>query len=249
MIPYKTKKFKIFVFLLVVIFSFIGWVIFELTIDDPKGEVNAVKKIYYKITTILPVNPAVNLKVPYHRQEHALSCEVAALLMALNYKGAKVTENELIKQMPVSDPGPRQPGNIWGDPNLGFVGNINGTMPNTGYGVYEKPIYDLATKYRAAKIINNGTINDLLIELSDNNPIVVWGVIGHGKDISWQTPEGKIISAKLDEHARTLIGFTGQSDNPKLMILLDPIFGRIRMTISDFQTNWDKLDNKAVVIY
>ncbi len=249
MIAYKTKKFKIFVFLLVAISLFIAWVVFELTIDDPKGEVNVVKKIVYKATAILPVNPAVDLKVPQHYQEHALSCEVASLLMALNYKGVKVTENELIAQLPVSDAGPRQVGNIWGDPNLGFVGNINGTMPNTGYGVYEKPIYDLASKYRATKIINNGTISDLIIELSDNNPIVVWGVVGSGKDISWTTPEGKIINAKLDEHARTLIGFTGQSDNPKLMILLDPIFGRIRMTMRDFQKNWDKLDRKAVVIY
>jgi uncharacterized protein YvpB len=249
MISYKTKKFKIFIFLLVAIFSFIGWVIFELTIDDPKGQVNVVKKIVYKATAILPVNPAVDLKVPQHYQEYALSCEVAALLMALNYKGVKVTENELITQLPVSDAGPRQVGNIWGDPNLGFVGNINGSMPNTGYGVYEQPIYDLASKYRAAKIIQNGTIDDLLIELSDSNPIVVWGVVGSGKDISWKTPEGKIINAELDEHARTLIGFTGQSDNPKRMILLDPIFGEIRMTVSDFQKNWAKLDNRAVVIY
>jgi uncharacterized protein YvpB len=222
---------------------------YEFTIDDPKGKVNVVKKIYYEVTNILPVNPAVYLKVAYHRQEHALSCEVAALKMALNYKGVKVTENELINQLPVSDPGPRQPNNIWGDPNLGFVGNINGTMPNTGYGVYQQPIYDLASKYRTAKIITNGTINDLIIELSDSNPIVVWGVVGHGKDISWKTPEGKGITAKLDEHARTLIGFTGQSDNPKLMILLDPIYGEIRLSISNFQKNWDKLDKKAVVIY
>jgi len=242
-------KFTTLGFIFLAIVLFIVWIVFELTIDDPKGEVNVVKKIYYEITNILPVNPAVDLKVPYHYQEHALSCEVAALKMALNYKGVKVTENELIQQLPVSDPGPRHPGNIWGDPNLGFVGNINGSMPNTGYGVYEKPIYDLASKYRPAKIISNGTINDLLIELSDNNPIVVWGVVGHGKDISWQTPEGKIISAKLDEHARTLIGFTGQSDNPKLMILLDPIYGEIRLSISDFQKNWEKLDKKAVVVY
>jgi uncharacterized protein YvpB len=187
--------------------------------------------------------------VPLHYQQHALSCEVASLTMALNYKGVKVTEDELIALLPFSDTGPRQAGNIWGDPNLGFVGNIDGSMPNTGYGVYDQPIYDLAAKYRPAKIITNGTINDLLIELSDSNPIVVWGVVGSGQDISWKTPEGKTIYAKLDEHARTLIGFTGQSDNPKLMILLDPIFGKIRMTISDFQKNWNKLDKRAVVIY
>lgn len=92
--------------------------------------------------------------------------------------------------MPISDPGPRRQNNIWGDPNLGFVGNINGAMPNTGYGVYEQPIYDLASKYRSAKIITDGTLADLITELTNDNPIIVWGVIvGRTRDISWETPE------------------------------------------------------------
>ncbi|MFA5188422.1 MAG: C39 family peptidase [Patescibacteria group bacterium] len=239
---------------IIALVAFFGWLIFDLTIDDSKGEENAVKSvakiIYYQAAAaMIPISPAIELSVPFHRQQHSLSCEAAALTMALNYKGVKVTENELINQLPVSDPGPRQSGNIWGDPNLGFVGNINGSMPNTGYGVYEKPIFDLATKYRSAKIMSNATITDLITELSNNNPIVVWGVIGKGKDISWKTPAGKVIVAKLDEHARTLIGFTGSSNNPKQMILLDPIYGKIRMSISAFQKNWDMLADKAVVIY
>jgi uncharacterized protein YvpB len=224
-------------------------VIFELKLDDPKGEKNIVKAIYYRVARIIPVKPAVKLGVTYHRQEHALSCEVAALLMALNYKGVNVTENDLIAELPVSDPGPRQPGNIWGDPNLGFVGNIDGIMPNTGYGVYEQPIYDLAAKYRSTKILTGATVNDLIAELGNGNPVVVWGVAGSGKDISWQTSAGQTIDAKMDEHARTLVGFTGTSDSPKLMILLDPVYGEIRMTVADFLNNWKRLDQRAVVVY
>ena len=245
----KIKKIIFLIALLIIIFS-TAWIVFELTLDDPKGEENVVKKIYYQVErVIIPINPAIKLAVPEHRQEHALSCEVASLLMALNYKGVNVTENELIKQLPISDPGPRNSDNTWGDPNLGFVGNINGKMPNTGYGVYEKPIYDLAMKYRPAKIITGATINDLLTELTNHNPVVVWGVIGSGKDISWKTPEGQVINAKLDEHARILIGFTGQSDNPQLIILLDPIYGEIRLKLADFIKNWGVLDKRAVVIY
>ena len=151
--------------------------------------------------------------------------------------------------MPVSDPGPRQPNNIWGDPNLGFVGDINGQVPNSGYGVYEQPIYNLALKYRPAKIVTATTLAGLIGELVNGNPIVVWGVVGSGRDISWRTAEGKVIAAKFDEHARTLIGYTGESNNPQLMILLDPIYGEIRMKVNDFLTNWAKLDNRAVVIY
>ena len=53
----------------------------------------------------------------------------------------------------------------------------------------------------------------------------------------------------MDEHARTLIGYTGDSNNPQLLILLDPIYGEIRMTVNDFMANWGKLDERAVVVY
>ncbi len=252
MIIKKPKKATFLVLVVGLSMSLIIWIGYEYSLsDDPKGEVNIVKQIIYQAAAaVIPIHPAVDLEVAFHRQEHALSCEVAALRMALLYRGFNVTENELISQLPISDPDPRNlKENTWGDPNLGFVGNINGRMPNTGYGVYEQPIYDLASKYSSARIITNGTIADLTTELSKGNPVVVWGVIGTGKDISWQTPEGKIITAKLDEHARTLIGFTGSSDNPKLMILLDPIYGEIRLSISAFQKNWEMLAKKAVVIY
>ncbi|MEK7167715.1 MAG: C39 family peptidase [Patescibacteria group bacterium] len=207
------------------------------------------KKIYYKIAQILPIEPAVKLSVPFHKQEHALSCEVASLRMVLNYKQIQITEKELIKQLPVSDPKPRSKNNVWGDPDLGFVGNIDGKMPNTGYGVYERPIYDLASKYRLSKILTKGSLNDLTLELANDNPVIVWGVVGKGKDISWRTKEGKAVKARLIEHARVLIGFTGTQDKPDKMILLDPVYGEIRMKVKDFLYNWELMDKRAVVIY
>lgn len=247
----KIKSFRYLLLLLGLVFLLAVWSAFELSIADTKGRENIVKKIYYQAVRIIrPIKPAIRLAVPYHHQEHALSCEIAALKMALNYKGVTVTEKELINQLPIADPGPRNQNNIWGDPNIGFVGNIDGAMPNTGYGVYEQPIYDLANKYRPAKIIVNGTIADLLAELSNNNPVVVWGVVvGRSKDISWKTPEGKVITAQLDEHARTLIGFTGTSEKPQLLILLDPLYGEIRLSVKDFLKNWALLEKKAVVVY
>jgi uncharacterized protein YvpB len=195
------------------------------------------------------VNSGYKLAVPFHRQQHALSCEVATLKMALNYKGVKVSENELIKQLPWSDIMPRQPDNTWGDPNEGFVGNINGFMPNQGYGVYEQPIYNLALQYRQAKIITSGVISDLIAAIDQKNPVIVWGVVGQGRDISWKTVAGYEIKAKMGEHTRVLIGYTGTSKNPQKLILLDPIYGRLNMKMADFLKNWEALDKKAVVIY
>lgn len=245
-----TKKQKlIFSGLLVLFILLIIWIAFGLTAYQVKGEINILDKISYRLASITTAKPTVKLNVPQHYQEHSLSCEVASLLMTLEYRGVDVTETELIQQLPVSDPSPRGKNNIWGDPNLGFVGNIDGKMPNTGYGVYEKPINDLANIYRASKIITNGKIQDLIAELKNNNPVIVWGVFGKTKNISWKTPEGKTINAKNNEHTRVLIGFTGSSNNPQSLIFLDSIFGEVNEKTSDFIKNWKLLDNKAVVIY
>jgi len=236
--------------LLVAIFLLAAWLMPQFSLAQMKNVERNSKKVYYMATGILPYSPAVKLKVAYHKQEHALSCEIASLLMALKYKTVSVTESELIARIPVADAGARdRKNNTWGDPNLGFVGNIDGKMPNTGYGVYEQPIYDVAVKYRPAKIIIDGSLNDLIAELINDNPVVVWGTAGSGKDISWKTSEGKIIPARYIEHARLLIGFTGTSEKPEKMILLDPVYGEIKMSVKSFMQNWELMDKRAVVVY
>src|SRR4051812_39677798 len=69
-----------------------------------------------------------SLSVTWHRQEHALSCEIAALKMALSNYGLDIPESELIARLPFT--GPK------GDPSVAFVGDINGRMGTSGYGVY-----------------------------------------------------------------------------------------------------------------
>ncbi len=191
----------------------------------------------------------VRLAVPYHRQEHSLSCEVAALKMVLGYYGERVSEDDLIALLPVDDPGPRQAGNVWGDPDLGFVGDIDGRIPNGGYGVYEAPIVELAGRYRSAAAITGVTLQDLLAEVDAGRPVIVWGTLGDGRDISWTTPQGKRVAAIAGEHTRVVIGFTGTPQQPKRLILHDPIYGTITMTKEKFLANWKLLGNKAVVVY
>src|SRR5262245_9197550 len=54
------------------------------------------------------------LEVKWHRQEHSLSCEIAALKMALSAQGIEVPESELIGRLRF-DVTPRANG-VWGDP-------------------------------------------------------------------------------------------------------------------------------------
>lgn len=189
----------------------------------------------------------IYLDVPFHRQEHSLSCEIASLKMVLEYHGDDISESELISKLAVDTSGPRQ-GNIWGNPEKGFVGSIDGEMPLTGYGVYEKPIADVASQYRDAKPLNNATLQEILDEVSRGRPVIVWAHISGGRDVSWTTPEGEDIKAIYGEHARVLVGFTGSIDDPGTLFFMDPLYGRVSMSKESFIKNWQKLDNRAVFV-
>src|ERR1700704_3465383 len=72
------------------------------------------------------------LDVKLHYQEHNLTCEAAALKMALSYEGITVDEMTLIGYMTLqSRPATFDAkGHVvaWGDPAQGFVGNPNGNI-------------------------------------------------------------------------------------------------------------------------
>jgi len=189
----------------------------------------------------------VKLNVPFHRQERNLSCELAALKMALNYKGVSVSETELVNKIPY-DPTEHQ-GNIWGDPNVAFVGDINGKQPTTGYGVYWQPIADLANQYGlVGEAFTGWSIQQLTEQIKNGHPVVVWGTAGTGTRIDWQTPEGDNIIAVSGEHARTAIGYVGDYMNPTRIIVLDPLFGERYYTTSSFESNWAVLGKSGVVV-
>lgn len=191
----------------------------------------------------------IKLGVPFHRQERALSCEIATLKMVLNYYGISVTEDELLASLPFDDKNPRDGNNIWGDPEVGFVGDINGKMPNVGYGVYESPIARIALRYKNARPMINAGLADILGAVANKKPVIVWGHVSNGKDISWKTEDGKEIKAVFGEHTRVIIGFSGTVSDPKDILLLDPVYGRLRLSKENFLENWASLDNRAVLVY
>src|SRR2546428_3345120 len=85
------------------------------------------------------------LNVGWAHQAHNLSCEAAALRMALAYYGISADELTLIGYM-TRDSRPARfdaAGRLilWGDPAKGFVGNPDGHIERyTGYGVYNEPV-------------------------------------------------------------------------------------------------------------
>lgn len=193
------------------------------------------------ILTLLPpvktfsAEPAALLDIPFDRQDKALSCEVATLKMALRYKGVDpLTEDQLMALVGYSEPIRRSRG-IWGDPNVGFVGNIRGRQNTTGYGVHWDPIAEAAQVFLPESHTFQGfSPAQIAAEISAGNPVIIWGLYGKSWPDTWRTPEGKVIRAWRGEHTRVIIGFTGEVNNPDGFILIDPLLPR-RLTWSTDQ--------------
>jgi uncharacterized protein YvpB len=186
------------------------------------------------------------LNIPVYYQQHALSCELASLKMALNFKSVGVSEDSLWDQIPKETAA--RDGNTWFDPDQVFVGDVNGQQNSTGYGVHVGPILQLASGYRSARSATGWSMQQLAQSLADGNPVEVWGVAGSGKADSWTTPGGRQVNTVVGEHARLLVGFTGKVSHPTSFIINDPIFGRLKWSVSQFRANWAALGNMGVAI-
>ncbi len=220
-----------------------GYIFFRPIVTYELGKIKAARA--------KPSNVAgasiTRLDVPYHHQEHSLSCELASLKMVLNYAGVPVSESEIIDALAFDTT--RKSRGIWGDPSSGFVGDINGKMGVTGYGVYNGPVAAVANNWKYSEAVSHLTAQDVANHISLDRPLVVWGYFGRGNRLSWSTPAGKKIYAINGEHARVVIGFAGPLENPEGFILLDPIYGELYWTKDQFMKNFASFDNSAVVVY
>lgn len=189
----------------------------------------------------------VILPIAWDRQDRALSCEAAALKMALAGKGVRVSEDDIMARIGY-DPTPRTNGG-WGDPDVAFVGDINGSQNTTGYGVHWGPIARAASAWRPVKAVSGLSLSDAARELEAGNPIVIWGVMGASYYDPWVTPGGRTIAAWKGEHARTLIGFRGSVENPTSFIINDPIAGRVSWSAAKLRSNWATFSNSGVIVY
>lgn len=188
----------------------------------------------------------VQVPIEFHRQEHTLSCEVATLKMALKTHGIDVSEAELITQLPF-EPTPKQPG-IWGDPNDGFVGSIDGRMLVSGYGVYWDPIARLGTHYAHTTVLQHGSAEQLAGHIAAGNPVIIWGYYGNRAVHSWHTPDGTPIKAVNGEHTRVVYGFDGPPSAPTRFYLMDPLSGKITWSTKELMHNWSALHHMGVVV-
>ena len=169
------------------------------------------------------------LAVPFHKQEHPLSCEIASLRSALLTVGLDVPESILLDGLPM-DPTPKRwtsaSSFTWGDPDEGFVGNINGRMPSTGYGIHAQGLAKVASLYAAALPIRVNDAARLMTAIDAGHPVIAWSVLGNEpRGYTWQTPAGKKIYAALYEHSVVVAGYTGSGNTIEKVFVVDPRTG------------------------
>ncbi len=198
-------------------------------------------------TTFATETTKVLLPIALDFQDKPLSCEAAALKMALAGKGVNVSENAIMAIVGYTTTAAR--GKTWGDPNLGFVGNISGHQNTTGYGVHWDPIARAASRWRQAEAFTGWSTTTLAEALAAGNPVVIWGVLGNAYADPWKTPSGTTVAAWKGEHARTAIGFLGPVSAPTHFIINDPIVGRVTWTTATLRSDWGKFNNSGVVVY
>lgn len=190
------------------------------------------------------------LNVPIIYQQLRYSCNLVSTRMALAYRGIYVSTLTLHSQI-AKDNTPWDPdNNIWGNPNVGYLGDIYGV--NKGYGVYWGPISGLISGYRSSSAKTGWNRTAALQEVKNGNPVIIWAHNGYsyaGKNISWHTPGGDYIYAVSGMHSYVIVGYEGPIENPTYIYLNDPNRGRWKITTSYFNSLWGFFNNSAVVVY
>jgi uncharacterized protein YvpB len=208
------------------------------------------KSFSFSFTTAYQV---IKLPVPYFRQAYSLSCEEASLRMALAYRGINVSDFDVLQRVGYS-PRPRDTStNSWDNPYEMYVGDVNGIMGSTGWGVYSPRIAAAAKSFgRSSQAITGISVGQISSAIHSGNPVVLWGFSGSSPKMdSWNTSSGLILAAR-NEHVRTIVGVVGNITNPVGFYINDPIFGQFYWTTSQLINNMNyagQLGSQGVIVF
>ncbi|MDF2668769.1 MAG: hypothetical protein K0R67_1075 [Paenibacillus sp.] len=197
-----------------------------------------------------PVKPAsVLIDAPHVRQQPELpsGCEITSLTMLLQFAGIKKGKMELVPEMK-KDTTPIVYSNTgiktWGNPNVGFVGEI--TAKGKGFGVFHGPIMELLHSYIPSAVDLTGSSYEALEEqLAAGIPLVVWTTINYAVPaewVEWHTTDGTKIVTTFMEHAVLLVGYDETN-----VYVNDPLGGKNRAIEKNrFIEVWEVMGKQAL---
>lgn len=225
-----------------------------LFVFQTAGESPTAKKSDNHESTLLP-KPTITVKqfrlgVPLIKQNYRFGCFSSAANMALAHYGIKnLGEVEFINKIGRDTTKRNFTTNTWGNPNQSVVGTIDGSNPG-GYGVHWDPVARILNTYRPTEVKRKWSIDQLLFEVENGHPVLVWWVNGvwPAKDVSWNLPTGEKIYAVNGMHVEVVTGWKGPINNPELIYTNDPWRGYRAYSKGQFESLWKWFDNTAVVV-
>lgn len=166
------------------------------------------------------------MKINQYSIGYPTGCESAALTILLNYWNENITIEEVVGLLKKGD-APHYENNVryGGNPYIEFIGNP--TDPNS-YGVYDKPIEEIANKLKPGIINGRGmSLNEALQIVKQNRPVIVWNTmdlkVPYISDTWIYKPTGERINWLSSLHAIVIIGYTETN-----VIVSDSLTGTIR---------------------
>jgi uncharacterized protein YvpB len=202
----------------------------------------------------------VLLNVPIINQEEEYACNVTAAEIVLKYRGVNVTAWDVYNGIPKQTV--EKKNGFWGNPNIGYVGNIYGEFGgdySIGYGVHWDPIQKYLSQYRAAEVKHHWNLTEMLQEVDKGNPSIVWwqnGVIVPDP-MSWKSYDenGNVVDiyTVTAMHSAVVVGYKGTPEAPTEIIVSDPWADRwdmkyARYNLKDFNYLWSFFSQLAIVV-
>ncbi len=190
---------------------------------------------------------AASIRVPLVKQVLQDDCEATALSMILAYRGRRVgqlaLQNQVAHSQPLDPTVSASGSEVWGDPNLGFVGRADGGGPAGGFGVYQGPIQALARRHGVALDDLTGASPAVVYRaLLAGHPVMAWVALSNGPFATWQTPAGRTVHVNYGEHAVVLTGV-----GPAGVSVNDPLSGsRLTWAKPQFEQMWAGLGRRAL---
>ncbi|MBQ6586129.1 MAG: C39 family peptidase [Coriobacteriales bacterium] len=170
-------------------------------------------------------------------------CESASLYMLLQYYGVDVSMWEIVSDLP-REPGPS--GGVGGNPERAFIGDPTKT---SGYGVFEKPIADLANGYLdGASSLVGAVMEDIYWCLDQGEPLIAWISMRTDGYIRWGYPTwtdyktGESVPWPYNEHAVVVSGY-----EPGAIRVTDPLWGSTHSwSLDGFQAGFSSMGGRIV---
>jgi uncharacterized protein YvpB len=194
--------------------------------------------------------------VAFYHQTHNLSCEETATSMALTHQGLYVSQDQILGGLGVDWTPPVVRNGVlvsWGDPDVAFVGNVNGLERNlTGYQANPKALMRVIRAY-GGSVLEWGepgvagyiSPQEIYAQVMADHPVVAyatWDWAWHPRH-DYRSENGNLVAwiGPYDAHVYTVVGVS-----PWSVLVNDPIRGQYWVSKGSFEAAYSDF-NMAIV--